>query len=302
MKIAVASGKGGVGKTTVSVALAMAGADMGRTVTLADCDVEEPNGHLSLTEIAFESVNAFVGVPTVAASLCDGCGKCSEICHFSAILTIREKAIPFNSLCHSCLGCLRVCPQGAIEMIPRKIGTVNSVKVASWKHTSPSLEAGSEFSYLNGVLDVGNPMSPPLIKKVLQQVASQKEGTLTIIDAPPGTSCPMVSSVESSDVVLLVAEPTVFGLNDLQLAIETVRLLGKPFTVLINRFVTEDNPVTRWCNRSNVDIIHEIDFSLETAASLSEGTPLLSVLPQQQEQFERMITQLEDCAGGGRPS
>ena len=294
MNIAVASGKGGAGKTTISVALAMAGAGMGFHVTLADCDVEEPNGFLSMDPVSVKEQEAFVMVPLVHRDRCNGCGKCESICRFAAIMTIRNKAVPFNGLCHSCLGCQRVCDQGAIEMVPQSIGTIHRLSVKAF-------ESGKTYNYVNGLLRVGNPMSPPLIKRVLESVEKDlvscktkgSNGTqILLIDCPPGTSCPMVSSIEDSHIVLLVAEPTMFGLSDLQLAVETITQLKKPYTVLINRFVTEDNPVTRWCNRNSISIIHEVDFSLDTASALSKGEPLLSVLPSQTKQFERILTTL----------
>jgi len=200
MIISIASGKGGTGKTTVATNLALS---IDKDVQLLDCDVEEPNAHLFIKPAIEERQTVTTPVPSVDESKCTLCGKCGEICQFRAIIVIGETVLPFPELCHSCGGCMAVCPEGAITEVPRELGV---------------LEKGRRngLAFVHGRLRVGEAMSPPLIRKVRSFTDPDK---LTIIDAPPGTSCPVIAAMTGADFVLLVTEPTPFGLHDLQLAV-----------------------------------------------------------------------------------
>ena len=212
MIISVASGKGGTGKTTVATNLALS---IGEGVQLLDCDVEEPNAHLFIRPKFERTEIITTPVPVVDEKKCDHCGKCGEICQFKAIVVIGETVLSFSELCHSCGGCTAVCPTDAIMETGRELGIIRK-----------GFYNGLEF--VHGKLRVGEAMSPPLIKKVR---TFGRPGKFTIIDAPPGTSCPVIASIKDTDFVLLVTEPTPFGLNDLKLAVGAVKLLGDFFFI-----------------------------------------------------------------------
>ena len=216
MIISIASGKGGTGKTTVATNMAVS---LGGDVQLLDCDVEEPNAHLFIHPVINEVKTITTPVPEVDMEKCNLCGKCGEICRFKAIVVIGETVLPFPEMCHSCGGCMEVCPEKAITETGRELGVI---------------ERGGRngLEFVHGKLRVGEAMSPPLIRKVREYA---RPDALTIIDAPPGTSCPVIASMKGADFVLLVTEPTPFGLNDLKLAVGAVNILDIPCGLVINR-------------------------------------------------------------------
>ncbi|MCP4131436.1 MAG: P-loop NTPase [bacterium] len=255
MQIAVASGKGGTGKTTISVALAAYIAQLGIPVTILDCDVEEPNTNLFLKNKIENQEAVYSLIPAVDMDTCSGCGKCGEICAFSAIVMINNKPLVFSDMCHSCGGCALICTEGAITETKKKIGIV---------------EQGMErnINYIGGRLNISEVMSPPLIKAVKNK--SDKTG-ITIIDSPPGTSCPVIESISTVDYVILVTEPTPFGLHDLKLAVGMVHETGIPFSVLINRSGIGDSRVEDYCTEEGIDVIATIPDSRDVAEKYSKG-------------------------------
>ena len=276
MKIAIASGKGGTGKTTIATNLACSIARMGRAVQYLDCDVEEPNGHIFLKPEIEETQNVTIGVPDVDTELCDGCGKCGRLCQYSAIVCLKDTVMTFEQLCHSCGGCMAICPQSAIKEKQRKIGI-------------------AEFGRANGVLygagklDIGAIQSPALIKHVKQKATDRDT---VIIDAPPGTSCPVIEAVKGADCVLLVTEPTPFGLNDLELAVEMIRELKLPFTVAINRCDIGDDCVVRYCQQQEIEISLEIPNDRLIAEAYSQGIKIIDALSGYEEKFAQLYQKI----------
>jgi len=276
MKIAIASGKGGTGKTTIATNLACSIANTDRIVQYLDCDVEEPNGHIFLKPDIEETEDVTVGVPEVDTKLCNGCGKCGQLCQYSAIICLKDKALVFEQLCHSCGGCMAICPQAAIKEKQRRIGT-------------------AEFGRADGIyfgagkLDIGTIQSPALIKHVKRKAID--DGTV-VIDVPPGTSCPVIEAVKGADFVLLVTEPTPFGLNDLELAVEMVRELKQRFAVVINRCDIGDDRVARYCQQQNIEILLEIPNDRLVAEAYSQGIKIIDALPGYEEKFLQLYQKI----------
>ena len=276
MKIAIASGKGGTGKTTIATNLACSIARTGRAVQYLDCDVEEPNGHIFLKPDIEEVQDVTVGVPEVDAEKCDGCGKCGRLCQYSAIICLKDSVMTFEQLCHSCGGCMAVCPQCAISERQRKIGITEFGKAD-----------GVFFGH--GKLDIGTIQTPALIRHVKRKAM---DNALIIIDAPPGTSCPVIEAVKGSDLVLLVTEPTPFGLNDLQMAVEMVRELGLAFAVAINRCDVGDDEVARYCQQQDIEILLEMPNDRLVAEAYSKGIKIIDALPGYEEKFLQLYRQI----------
>jgi MinD superfamily P-loop ATPase len=270
MILAVASGKGGTGKTTVSVNMArMWGSD----VQLLDCDVEEPNAHLFLKGATTKKEIVTIPIPEVDESLCDGCGECGRLCAYHAIVSFGSKAIVFPEMCHGCGGCALVCPREAIHDVDKRIGVVET------------LLAGN-IILIQGCMDVGGVMAPPLIREVKARLQS---GLPAILDAPPGTSCPVITTLRDADFALLVTEPTPFGLHDLRLAVDTVRELGSPFGVVVNRVGIGDDRVHLFCRQERIPILLEIPEDRRIAEVYSRGELIVEALPEYRRLFQGLI-------------
>ena len=275
MIISIASGKGGTGKTTVATNLAVS---LGGDVQLLDCDVEEPNAHLFIRPEIHETKIINTPVPEVDMEKCTLCGKCGDICQFKAIVVMGKTVLPFPELCHSCGGCMRVCPEKAITETGRELGVI---------------ERGSRngLEFVHGKLRVGEAMSPPLIRKVREYA---RPDALTIIDAPPGTSCPVIASMKGADFVLLVTEPTPFGLHDLKLAVGAVKILDIPCGLVINRSDMGDDHVREYAERQGMPILMEIPFDRKIAEAYSRGEMLVEVMPEWKEKFLNLHHQIEE--------
>lgn len=260
MILAIASGKGGTGKTTLAVNLARV---IDGPVQLLDCDVEEPNAHLFLRGATRERRPVSIRVPAVDAALCDGCGECSRFCAWHAIVSFGTEPLVFPEMCHGCGGCALVCPRGAIREVDRRIGEVE-------------IRECGRITLVTGRLDVGVATVPPLIAAVK---AARRDGDTAILDAPPGTSCPMVATIRDADVVVLVTEPTPFGLHDLALAVDTTRELGLPCGVVVNRMGSGDNRVQRWCAREGLPVLLEIPDDRRVAEAYSRGELMVDAVP-----------------------
>jgi len=268
MIISIASGKGGTGKTTVSINLALALSDS-QSLKFLDCDVEEPNAYFFLKPELSQKIPVSIPIPEINEEKCDFCGKCAEICEYNALAVLKDTVLVFAELCHGCGGCTLLCPEKAITEKDRQIGI---------------MEIGStgRITFIHGKLNIGEAMSPPLIRAVKKQINPSE---IVIIDAPPGTSCPVIESVKGSNFSLLVTEPTPFGLNDLKLAVETLKQMNIPHGVVLNRAGVGDNKVKNYCNRENIPILMEIPMDRKIAEAYSEGKSIIETMPEYKQKF-----------------
>jgi len=282
MRIAITSGKGGTGKTTVATNLAVTAARAGRSVGYLDCDVEEPNGFLFLKPRINDTRPVNVSIPKVDLAKCSGCGQCGRICQYSAIVSMNKQVLVFAELCHGCGGCWRVCPTGAITESHRQTGQLE-------------LGTAGDVQCVQGLLNIGEVMSPPVIAAVKD---AAPDVDILVIDSPPGTSCPVIESVRGSDFVLLVTEPTPFGLNDLKLAVEMIRALQLPFAVVINRADVGDGETRQYCQRQRIDVLAEIPDDRQVAEAYSRGEMACDAIPQYREIYGDLLGRLM----AGRPA
>lgn len=273
MKIAVASGKGGTGKTTVAANLALA---ICEDVLFLDCDVEGANAHLFLKPKITVIRPVEVPFPLIDASLCDGCGKCVEFCQFSSLARIRRKIKTLPNLCHGCGGCELVCPRKAITMVGRRVGQVERGAV-------------NGMTFACGELDIGEALGVPIIRE-LKTLAGTR--THTIIDCPPGTSCPVVESVRGCDFCLMVTEPTPFGLHDLKLMMKVVEKVDMPYGLVINRAQGPYEPLVEFCRISAIPVLMRIPFDRRIAELYSKGELLNDHIPGFRNSMRNMFREI----------
>ncbi|UCD77244.1 MAG: ATP-binding protein [Desulfobacterales bacterium] len=278
MIISVASGKGGTGKTTVSTNLALS---VGSKVQLLDGDVEQPNAHLFMHPVFERTETITTPVPEINLDKCTFCGKCSEICRYNAIVVVGEMVLPFEELCHSCGGCMEVCPENAITEKGRELGMIQT-----GRHDG--------IGFIHGKLRVGEAMSPPLIKKVLSFVDPAQ---INIVDAPPGTSCPVIETMKKADSILLVTEPTPFGLHDLKLAVGAARILNIPCGLVINRSDLGDHQVEAYATAENLPVLMEIPYDRRVAEAYSRGEMIVEVMPEWKLKFSELYQKIRRLVG-----
>ncbi|KPK64483.1 (4Fe-4S)-binding protein [candidate division WOR_3 bacterium SM23_42] len=269
MIVSIASGKGGTGKTTVATSFALAT----KNSQLIDCDVEEPNAHIFLKPRREKRVTVSIPIPKVDLTKCNFCGKCAQICAYNALAVLNDRVLVFPHLCHGCGGCSLLCMQKAINEVDKKIGIVEIGKA-------------NGVAFVHGILNIGEVMAPPLVRAVKQNINTSKT---VIIDAPPGTSCPVIEAIKGSDFCILVTEPTPFGLNDLLLAVEVVRKMKIPFGVVVNRADLGDRKVDTYCEEENIPVLMRIPFDREIAMSYSKGIPLVTAQPIYYRKFTNMF-------------
>jgi len=290
MVISVASGKGGTGKTTIAINLALV-IDGG--VQFLDCDVEEPNAHIFLKPKIKETKPVSIPVPKIDESKCNFCGRCAEICAYNAIAVLQNTVLTFPPLCHGCGGCSLLCPQKAITEVDKEIGVVE-IGTLTRLTTNPEqvrgIDNSNNLQFIHGKLNIGEAMAPPLIRAVKEYINPTRE---VIIDAPPGTSCPVIESIKGSDFCILVTEPTPFGLNDLILAVEVLKKLKIPFGVVINRSDLEDKKTDNYCKKENIPVLMRVPFSKEIAFAYSKGIPIVEALPGYRKYFQELFDKIK---------
>ena len=276
MIISIASGKGGTGKTTVATNMAVL---LENRAQLLDCDVEAPNAHLFIRPVFEHRETVSVPVPQIDADKCMFCGKCRDICQFNAVGVIPDTTVlTFPELCHGCGGCWTVCPENAITLGKRELGLIES-----------GYSGG--LAFVHGRLKIGEAMAPPLINKMRSYTDADR---LTIIDAPPGTSCPVITAMRNTDFVLLVTESTPFGLHDLKLAFDTVKTLHIPAGLVINRDGLGDDQVLAYADEVNLPVLTRIPFDRRIAEAYSKGQLLVETLPEYRDMFLKLIQRITE--------
>ena len=314
MIISFASGKGGTGKTTVAInfALSLSQESNHPAIQFLDCDVEEPNAAIFLKPKFTETVSVGIPVPVVDLKKCTYCGKCAEVCAYNAIAVVnpakytqtkrnttnietsptsanqvKRNVLIFSELCHGCGGCKLLCPENAISETNREIGIMQIGKAGT-------------IEFIHGKLNIGEPMAPPLIREIKQkafgETVKRRNGEtnhqFTIIDVPPGTSCPVIEAVKGSDFSVLVTEPTPFGLHDLKLAVETLRKINIPFGVVINRDGIGDSKTDQYCKKENIPVLMRIPMDREIAIAYSNGIPLIKINTKYEAKFSELYKKI----------
>jgi len=274
VQIVVASGKGGTGKTTVATSLALA---IGKNVQLLDCDVEEPNAHIFIKPKTEQKEKVSVLVPQVDESKCDFCGKCAEVCEYNAIVVAKNKVLIFPELCHSCGGCVLLCPRGAFTERPREVGKI-------------TIGRSGDVELVSGSLNVGEVMPVPMVSAVKKKLDPSKT---VIIDASPGTSCPMVEALKGSDYCLLVTESTPFALSDLKLAVGVVRKMKIPCGLVINKYDPAYMATEEYSRQEKIPVLLKIPEERAIAEAYSRGEPLVRSFPAYRDKFNKLFEAIE---------
>jgi len=281
MKITIASGKGGTGKTTIATNLSSYLSSLGKKVVLADLDVEEPNSALFLNSTLEDTQVSNKMIPSWNSEDCTLCGKCAEVCNFNAILHLPKEIRVYPALCHSCYACSELCPTNSLPMVESRIGQISKFSCDG-------------FDLIEGRLDLGQEMAVPLIAQTIDYVDKNYENYIKLLDAPPGTSCPVIEASRYSDFVILVTESTPFGLNDLILAVETMKVLDQKYGVIINRYGIGDNGVEEYCKKENIPLVAKVQNDKEVAKLYSQGKLIYNEIEHFKDSLDEIIAFIGD--------
>lgn len=274
LKIAVLSGKGGTGKTLVSVNLAA----VSGFSTYVDCDVEEPDGHIFFKPEIEEEIDVSVKIPVVDNNLCTGCMECVNFCNFNALAYTKSGLLVFEDICHSCGGCVLLCPEKALVEKDRHVGTV-------------SAGMSEDVLVTTGTLDIGKASGIPVISKLLE-ISERDDGRDIFIDCPPGSSCAVMESIKDADYCVLVVEPTVFGVHNFKMVLELVELFNKPYGIIINKYVDSDNPADRFMKEAQMDVLTHIPYDGELGEMNSRGLVVSRENPKYENIFKDILKKI----------
>ncbi|MCE7741590.1 MAG: P-loop NTPase [Candidatus Heimdallarchaeota archaeon] len=275
MEIAIVSGKGGTGKTTVAVGLALSS----KGAHLLDADVDEPNCSLFLGLETKIIGTSDVLIPVIDKEKCTLCGKCNESCQYNALIKMPDEILLFDKMCHGCGVCTYVCPEDAITEKPRVIGSILEGK-------------NDDLLFHFGEIIVGEELSTPVISRLKEEIKGDEE--VVIIDSPPGSACPMVETISDCDYIVVVSEPTPFGLSDMKIVVETLRIMNRKFGVIINKDGVGDEELEKYCVKENIPILMKIPFDLEIARNYSTGKTLIDLYPKFKEEFRDVLVRIQE--------
>jgi MinD superfamily P-loop ATPase len=282
--ITVAAGKGGTGKTLVAVNIALSLQRAGTKTLLVDADVEEPNDHIFLNPSISHRDEVAISIPRIDEDICDHCGECSSFCAYGALATTPDRVLLFEDLCHGCGGCTLICPLKAISEERRVIGLIERGQTAEG------------MGFMQGILKIGEPKASPIISALKDRLDPD---AVNIIDCGPGTGCAAMTTVQGSDICLMVTEPTPFGMHDLLMAVKMAEALGVPSIVVVNKDVPGDSEVKDFCARNGLDIALSIPFSMETARLTSQGINLVDAGEEWQRLFYSLFERITPMARSG---
>jgi len=286
MKIAIASGKGGTGKTTLSTNLASYLSEK-QEVVLTDLDVEEPNSGLFIHANLVHEEDKFKMVPEWIEDKCTLCSICQKVCNFHAVIQLGKMIMVFPELCHGCYACSELCPESTLPMIPKKMGKLRHFKK-------------DNLNFVESRLDIGEEQAVPLISQTQKYIDEHfADDVIRIYDSPPGTSCPVIEATKDSDFVILVTEPTPFGLHDLKLAIDTMIELKKNFGVVVNRYGIGNEDVITYCEDENIPVLAKIPNKRRIAELYSSGKLIYREVAEVQHELDKIITYIETLSKGG---
>jgi MinD superfamily P-loop ATPase len=284
-KLTIASGKGGTGKTTLSTNLAAYIAES-KEVVLVDLDVEEPNSGLFFNGTLVHEEDNHNMTPNWDKTRCTLCGLCQDVCNFNAIIQLGESILVYPKLCHSCYACSELCPEGALPMAPTKIGKLKDYQL-------------DKLHYVESRLNIGEEQAVSSIAKTKKYVAEKyNDVSIHIFDSPPGTSCPVMEATKDADYVILVTEPTPFGLHDMKLAVETMQTLRKPFGVVINRYGIGDDEVIHYCKTNNIEVLAKIPNSRKIAELYSRGELIYPAFPEVKSALDNILEHCQSIKKG----
>lgn len=287
MKIAIASGKGGTGKTTLSTNLASYLAENGEVV-LTDLDVEEPNSGLFIIADLVHEEDKFKMVPEWIEDKCTLCGICQKVCNFHAVIQLGKMIMVFPELCHGCYACSELCPESTLPMIQKKMGELKHFKK-------------DKLNFVESRLIIGEEQAVPLISQTQKYIDEHFDvDTIKIFDSPPGTSCPVIEATKDADFIILITEPTPFGLHDLKLAVETVKELKKRFGVVVNRYGIGNDDVIHYCEQENIPLLAKIPNDRKIAELYSKGHLIYKEVPEVKDELDKIITYINALTKGGK--
>jgi MinD superfamily P-loop ATPase len=279
MRITIASGKGGTGKTTIATSLAICLAEDGYTTSFLDADVEAPNAHLFLEPELEQRQQVAILIPQVDENRCTYCGKCAQVCQYHAMVVAGQRTLVFPQLCHGCGSCALICPEAAIREVSHAIGVVAGGPARNGIH------------FARGVLNIGEPMAVPVIRELKKWVKPQP-GQVELVDAPPGTSCSVVESMRGADFVLLITEPTPFGLHDLRLAAQVACALNIPAGVIVNRDGTGNAQVDEFCQAEGIPVLMRVPFKRAIAEGIAKGKTLIDICPEYRSHLKSVFSHI----------
>ncbi|MCD4691349.1 MAG: ATP-binding protein [Calditrichales bacterium] len=285
MKIAIASGKGGTGKTTLATNLACYLAEK-EEVVLTDLDVEEPNSGLFIKGDLIKKEDKFKMIPEWIEDKCTLCGNCQEVCNFHAVIKLDPMIMVFPELCHSCYACSELCSTSSLPMIPQKMGELRHYK-------------NDKLTFVESRLDIGQEQAVPLIAQTIEYIDKNFPNiTIKLYDSPPGTSCPVIEATKDSDFVILITEPTPFGLHDLKLAVETMKTLQKNYGVIVNRYGIGNDDVLKYCEGENIPVLAKLPNERRIAELYSRGELIYKKVPEIKQQMDNIINYILNFKNG----